>query len=251
MVRINKEQQANFANFLYTTLCSVGKLCPEILVKKDSAQIRINTVPLISCTPSIISSPYSFVVETIFCQPGGLFDEDERLTVKQLNSLLDSFQKRGKILRLNHLGFCFRTPSIESAIKDIKAASTKSGFYTYRQKSNDMFNWIFTGDISNWREPMLEFIPIERKVFDKEIDYWLPGIHINIDSTLSYKNIVDLVGSALQGLRSVHPGYYNGFITQARVWVGVVSGINIHLDIATFAQNTRYQRKALFTLCSN
>ena len=245
-MKLVPSQKEKFCHFLYTTLIGIGKMCPEIVERNDAVFLKTNDTVVLSSTSKSITSPYQEVIDTMFSEPSDLVDEDEYIIPVQLLDLLSAFMKKGKIIRLNHIGFCYKTPNVHESIKRICEISKENALHTYQLKSYDGVPWIFTGIAKAWREPMLEFLPIKNTFISRDMDYWIPGIHINIDTTLTYEEIKDSVEVVLQGLRAVIPNYFAGFISYARVWVGVVSGINIHIDIQTFAQNTRFARKVLF-----
>ena len=243
-----EEQKAKYAGFLYTTLRQVGKICPQVIEKDGSLTLASNWKDLIKCSKTTIETPFSLILEDIYNQPSSLIDEDEFLTSEQIMELFLSLQEKGRLLRLNHIGFTYKPVSVKASIKHICDVSSQNGFQTLELDADHPKEepiWAFVGDTTNWQDPMLEFIPLQGEITEKEVDYFLPHLHINIDSNLSFENIADSVRSVFKGTRSVHANYYNSYITQARIWVGVVSGINLHLDIATYSQNTRYTRKAL------
>lgn len=240
-------KKIKYYRFLYDTLRIVSIFFSGIDKNDNSLVLQANRKILLKSTKDSIITPYELSLQTIFNQPSSLIDEDECLNSDQIREFFNDLKSKGKLIRLNHLGFCYRVNSITKHKKDIIKISRDNQFMTYEMESSDNSEWVFVGNTCNWREPMLEFLPLEGETVDKEIDYWLPHIHICIDTNLSFKEIKKSVDQIYKGLRIATLNYYGDYITQVRVWVGVVSGINLYLDIGTFAQNMRYARKVLLT----
>jgi hypothetical protein len=243
--KLTTEQQNNYCRFLYQTLQIVGQFCPEVVKAQDKVALKTNSLPLITCTKGKIETPYLKIIEDIFQQPGGLLDEDEFITTSQITDLFNALKQQGATFSFDHLGFSYHTQSVTKNVQHLCTISQTNHLFTYQMTVPDDTVWIFVGDNTKWREPMLEFIPLEGEIIDKEIDYWLPGLHLNINTHLAYDDICSCINSIFKGTRDIHPNYYGKFITQARVWVGVVSGINLHFDFSTLAQNRRYTRKVM------
>jgi len=130
---------------------------------------------------------------------------------------------------------------------EITLEARQKALALYQLDSNNNTPWWFIGDITNWRDSMLEALPVEGKIEDREKGYWLPHIHFDFDTNLVYEDIEQISHRIFKGTRKLTPLVYDGFVTQARLWQGVISGVNIHLDLGTAARNTRYVRKVMLT----
>lgn len=244
-MKVTEEQKASYIQLLNHNLNVLSGYCPELQRENGNLIVKAGNKQMLILNKKSISTPYGFALDAIFTHPGGLIDEDEYISEKQVKELLEEIKRKGGIKRINHIGFCYKTDSIEQEVKIINKASKAIGLHMYELKSADAASWFFAGDASNWRDPMLEFVLVEGEVNFKDKDYWLPGLHINIDTSLSFEDIAESIDLIFKGSRDIAPMYYGKYITQVRVWVGAVSGINLHLDIGTFAQNARYTRKVM------
>ena len=101
------------------------------------------------------------------------------------------------------------------------------------------------GDKKNMHTPLIEFLPTE-KVSDYYQDYWLPHIHIDLHTHLTIDEIKYSTHTIFHGIKTANPTVVmNGIIYQARIWLGVVSGVNLCLDLGTNKINSFYQRRHL------
>ena len=83
---------------------------------------------------------------------------------------------------------------------------------------------------------------------DKWKDYWLPHFQIDIDIHLGSDEIESLIRKIFQGKVYPHKLIEVGeFTIVVRARLGVISGINISLDIGYEGRMTRYHRVKLLT----
>lgn len=97
----------------------------------------------------------------------------------------------------------------------------------------------------NWQDPLIEFVLIGNST-DKWIDYWLPHLQIDIDTTLSDRQIENIIQTAFGG--AVDPFrllVIDGITYIIRIRLGIVDGININLDIATKSRRVQFHREKL------
>ncbi len=149
------------------------------------------------------------------------------------------------IVRLNHVGFCYRVSSQQEEKNRLIKLVRNTGFHAYEEQSGDETVWLFIGNSKEWEKPMLEFVLVE-KTSDRWVNYWLPHIQIDIDSTLSEKQIIEYAKTIFGNLITPFPIIINGTVYIIRLRLGSANGINIDLDIATNKRNVRYLRQHLF-----
>lgn len=110
-----------------------------------------------------------------------------------------------------------------------------------------MAKWYFIGDIQNWQDPMIELLPVVLpKDLPKDLPYWMPHIHIDINTSLSADEIVRMVtkifGDTRTPIRYIDSKWGTHCV---RIWLGVVSGVNINLDLSTKIRNLQWVRENL------
>ena len=147
--------------------------------------------------------------------------------------------------RLNHLGFCYSVDSLleekEKLVNEIK----KTKWHLYEEVSNDETTWLYVGDTSLWENPLVELVLVE-KTNDKWKNYWLPHIQIDLDTYLQGEEIEKLIQESFQGkVKPYRLIESNGFIVLVRARLGIVSGINVNLDLGFEGRMTRYHRTRL------
>jgi len=232
---------------LHRVLMILSQTCQFPFVSSGDFVLTSNHKELLKVTNDAIISPVTDVIKRTFDEPSALVDEDEFLSEDTISNILEDLKAKGNIVRLNHIGFCYRVASVNKSRVEIAKSASQKHLFTYQMDSNDPAQWLFVGDTTNWRDPLLEFVLIEGEIKDKEIDYWLPHIQIDIDTNMFYEPIRDTLDTVLKGTRSINLQTYAGHVSQIRVWLGVIAGINIHLDIGTNARNTRYARRVMLT----
>lgn len=239
--------QTLIAPKLLEILDIVKPFCSTIEKKADALVIKSNQKELLAINKEKIDIVLPEILKKIFSSPSALKDEDEYLSTELIKNVILALSKKGEITRLNHIGFCYPVASLEKEKEETLSKVAKKDFDVYKMPSNDLSSWWFIGDLANWRDPMLELLPVYGNIDDKEVDYWLPHIHINVDTDLFYEEIKSQCNRILKGTRNINPIAYDGQVVQVRIWLGVISGINMHLDFSTIASNTRYVRKVMLT----
>lgn len=190
-----------------------------------------------------IELPISTTELTIFKEPSPL--KDSPIDIDSLTQILIILHEFGSIIRLNHVAICYPVVSQEDEREFLTKEIAKTKFHLYEEESNDYAKWYFVGDTSKWDDPLVEFLPVVRNT-DKWIDYWLPHIHIDIDTNQSEGEIENLINGIYRG--SVKPfrvTVINNIVYTIRFWLGVIDGINIYLDISTKNRQVKYFREKI------
>ncbi|MFH1561440.1 MAG: hypothetical protein ABID04_02580 [Patescibacteria group bacterium] len=212
---------------------------PGLKVNKDSISLNDN---LLKITPDQISSPTG-VYEKMAERLSPL--EDQLVPLAQIEKFIQDLKKPNSLTRLNHLGFCYQVASLDQEKTKVLQEMKKSKFDLYQEKSVDKTLWLFIGNDANWTDPMIELLPVE-KLKDPWLDLWLPHIHIDIDTTKKAEEIDKIVIKHFGGDPvPFHAIVIDSYIYTVRVRLGVVSGINITLDLATSIRNQDYRRANL------
>jgi|GEM_PF-1049013 len=146
------------------------------------------------------------------------------------------------MIRLNHIGFCYYTTTRDKDLTDLIAQFSKTDLHLYQEPSNDSSLWLFAGNTEDWQKPLFEIIPITNRS-DKWVDYWLPNFQIDIDTTLTAEEIENAINQSFGGKVLPYKAVViDGVVYVIRARLGVVSGINISLDLATSKRNVEYLR---------
>jgi hypothetical protein len=154
------------------------------------------------------------------------------LDFKDIKNFCKIICQRSKKIYFNHLGVCYQVKSKKGEKIRLSRVAKNKGFNFYEAPSSDLASlWLFMGDISTPTDPIIEFLPVE-KVNDYYLDYWLPHVHFAFNTSLSADEIKYAVHEVLKGNRSAIPTIVvENIIYHLRVWLGVISGINFHLDL--------------------
>ncbi|OGK62622.1 hypothetical protein A2334_03380 [Candidatus Roizmanbacteria bacterium RIFOXYB2_FULL_38_10] len=221
---------------------SVSKII-KILESSDKLIFPNNS--LFEMSKNKIFTPFGDVLPLLLKYRSPLKNDliDTQLLEKMIQLLID----KQALIRLNHIGFCYAVIDQEKERKRLALLTKKTNFHLYQEKSNDCSLWLFVGDTKNWQDPMLEFLPVASNTKDRwMIHYWLPHIHIDLDTTLTEVEIelmIDKVfGDKIEPYRSV---VIDKVTYLVRAYVGTIDGINIHLDFATKRRRVKYMREEL------
>ncbi|HUV46972.1 MAG TPA: hypothetical protein VMW29_02450, partial [Candidatus Bathyarchaeia archaeon] len=86
-------------------------------------------------------------------------------------------------------------------------------------------------------------LPVENTK-DRWVNYWLPNFQIDLDTTLNCEQIEKLVFDTFQGkIKPFRAVVMDGVTYCVRIRLGIISGINIYLDLGTNSRNVKYVRK--------
>jgi len=109
--------------------------------------------------------------------------------LKSLGKLIEKLTARNNIVRLNHIGFCYKSDSIAVEKSKLIKSCLENKLHLYEEDSSDETRWYFIGNIKNdWQIPLIEYLLLEQ-TDDAWKDYWLPHVQIDIDTNLSDKEI--------------------------------------------------------------
>jgi hypothetical protein len=159
-----------------------------------------------------------------------------------IKELINAIKTSSNYKGLNHIGFCYKTASKQDAIKAITERANKEGYSTYQEPSTDDAAWIFVGDLSDVTNPLLEFLPHEGKTDDKWIDYWLPHIQFDIDTSMTPEEIETLVKKFIHKPFTPYSIQIDGVTYIQRVNLGCLEGVNLMLDISTNNRDINYRK---------
>lgn len=170
---------------------------------------------------------------------------NDLIDLELLEKLVSQLTKKNSLIRLSHIGFCYKVLSANDEKIRITNLAKESDLDIYQEESNDDSLWLFVGDTNKWEEPVIELIPIE-STNDKYVDYWLPHIQIDIDTNLTGEEIDEIVKSIFG--KKIIPYFIkiDGITYIIRNRLGVIDGVNIFLDLATNSRKAKYLRQELW-----
>jgi hypothetical protein len=203
--------------------------------------IRIVGPCPVTITDSNIITPIGDVSPILFAHKSKL--ENQLVDLSLLQNLIIAMDTNNSIVRLNHIGFGYRVKSQQQERLRLIALAQKTDVFLYEEESNDFGLWLFLGNTGVWENPLIEFVPVE-KVDDPDIDYYLPHIQIDIDTTLTAVEIEKIIKTIFgDAIKPYHVAVINGITYIVRNRLGVVDGVNIFLDLATNSRNVKYHRQ--------
>jgi len=213
-------------------------------VKDNQLEISISSgETLFKVSSSGISIPKIPIHENFFGKLSPL--KDNFVSDSQIQKFISVLSEKESILRLNHIGFCYSVDSIEKEKQRLLKLANQNDLNLYEEESRDDSRWLYAGKTTKWHDPLVEFVIFE-KVNDKWKDYWLPHFQIDIDTNLVVDDIefiiTDVFGQKVKPYRVV---VVNNYVCVSRVRLGIISGININLDIGTEGRMPRYLREKL------
>lgn len=198
---------------------------------------------LLKITNNKIISPIGDIVLQLIKHKSNMIND--LIDFEKLKKLTDKLS--ASIIRLNHIGFCYKTDSQIQEKQRLINLTKKTKLHLFEEPSNDDGLWLFLGEAEQWKKPMIEFLPIEKVTqWIEWKEYWLPNIHIDIDLDLDGKKIINFVKEIFGKSFELHLIIINGITYIVRCRLGVVDGVNIFLDLATNARNVESQRKNVF-----
>jgi hypothetical protein len=152
---------------------------------------------------------------------------DKKLLIK----FIDFLSKESAMLDFCHIGICYLVNSLREEKEKIITLARTMDEPVYTMGSIDTALWYFIGN--KHKLPQIEFLPT-KYVNDYYLDYWLPHIHLDLFTSLSSEVIKYKTHNIFKGSQRAHPTVvYGKKIYQMRVWLGVVEGINLTLDLKT------------------
>jgi hypothetical protein len=171
--------------------------------------------------------------------------ENDFVEMDQLANLFNTISKNQAFIGLNHVGICYKVESQADERERIKKEIINTGWHLYEMESNDEGLWLFVGDKSNWRDPLIELLPVEN-TDDEWVNYWLPHIQVDIDTKLSDQQLKELITRSFGGkVIPFNSCVIDGIVYGVRARLGIISGVNIALDFATKERRIQYSREHL------
>lgn len=171
--------------------------------------------------------------------------KDQIIDSLLFNEFISTLNKSDNILRINHIGFCYRVISQQEEKERISDVIKKQKtFHLYEMGSYDEALWLFIGNAKKWEDPMVELLPIE-KTQDKWVNYWLPHIQIDIDTNLKAEEIIKTAEQIFKDKIKPYSMVYGGVVYTVRIRLGIIDGVNLELDIATNARDAQFSRHHL------
>ncbi|MCA9392550.1 hypothetical protein KC614_05140 [candidate division WWE3 bacterium] len=161
-------------------------------------------------------------------------------------SMVETFIKNVSkgFLRINHIGFAYRVMDKDAEYELVVRDLHEAGIDVYVEASNDpMSKWIFAGDIGNWENTIIEIVPADKKR-GEWMNYWLPQIHIDIDTDLSAEHISSRVNEIFSGtpVKPFNAVEIDGVVYVVGLFVAIANGVNIYLNLGTDQRVTKVHR---------
>lgn len=223
-------------------LLSVLKTMFKVLSRNE--ELVFQDKNLFEFSETEISIPTGNILPSLIKHKSKL--SDQFIDLELLKQLIDTLTIDQSIIRLNHIGFCYKVDSQEKEKERLIDLMKQTDFHLYQEKSNDDGLWLFIGDTNNWEKPMIELVPVE-KTNDKWVDYWLPHIQVDIDTNLTTKEIENRISSVFGNAIKPYLISIERVVYIVRNYLGTIEGININFDLATSARNVKLLRQYSFT----
>jgi len=226
------------------SICSTMPQC-----EKRKIIVRASGKELVGVTNHSIDSAVASLTDSIFLDKSMLLDQF--VSMGDMDQLVRRIQLH--IKRLDHIGFCYTVSSQEDERKRIVREVSKTNCHLYEMNSVDVAKWYFIGDNRNWEDPMIELLPVQlSNKLPEDLQYWMPHIHLDINTSLSAEEIVQMSTEIFGNTRK--PILYTDSERGThcvRIWLGVVSGVNIQLDLSTKVRNLEWVRKNMLREITN
>lgn len=202
-------------------------------------KLQFNDCP-VRANDSHITTPIGDVTPILFHQKSKL--KNTMINLDLLKNLIAVLDDNNSIVRLNHIGFGYRVKSQQTERQRLINLARKTDQYLYEEESNDFGLWLFLGNTEVWENPLIEFVPVEAD--DPQIDYYLPHIQIDIDTTLNSSQIEKVVKEVFDNtIQPYHVAVIDGITYIVRNRLGVLDGVNIFIDLTTNSRNVKSHRQ--------
>jgi len=235
----------NKSKFLHKLL-EVLEMVPEgvAFTKKEASILLPDGKPLISISSAGINMPGVAMPTSFFGKPSPL--KDSFVPTEQIKEIFQYLIKNNLFKGLNHLGFGYSVESAKTEKERLINEAKKAKLHLYEEVSNeDGSVWLFLRGGDDWQTPMVEFV-INEKTTDKWKDYWLPHFQIDIDTYLDGDEIESLITDSFKGkVKPFRIVETKDNIILVRARLGIVSGINIALDMGFEGRMPRWHREKL------
>lgn len=223
-----RKQKVSAVVYEILRLSTIG----NVLNASGKELLRVTHGSIVSAIPSLTHS--------VFEKSSPL--KDTFLSMKDMARMFENIQPN--IKRLDHIGFCYMVSSQDDERLRIMQTVSETPWHLYDMESVDVAKWYFIGDRVQWQDPMIELLPVVlAKDPPKDMPYWMPHIHLDINTSLSADQIIQVIthifGDTRKPISYTDPTWGTHCV---RMWFGVVSGINIHLDLSTRVRNLEWVR---------
>lgn len=217
---------------------------PSLIVDKDSVSLSNGSVGLLKITSNNIFLLTSNDVESLILDPHLVLPEPFPVREEKFAAYLAEIAKSG--LRLNHLGIKYFCNTPVEEINRLKALASGQGLTVFKEAgSGTGEQWLFIGDISDWKNPLFEVVLTSKKPYSPY--EWTPHFQIDIDTNLSAEELNTIADKYLW------PDFYNWHLDDSGVGgtvlcmglLGVASGTKVCLGVGTKLRNTQYHREHL------
>jgi len=204
-------------------------------------KLQFNDCP-VKVNDSQIITPIGDVMPMVFHQKSKL--ENTMIDLDTLKKFIAKLDGKNSIVRLNHIGFGYRVESQQIERQRLINMARQTDQFLYEEASNDFGLWLFLGNTGVWEKPLIEFVPVEAD--DPQIDYFLPHVQIDIDTTLNANEIEKLINEGFNNtIKPYHVAIIDGITYIVRSRLGVIDGVNIFIDLATNSRNVKFHRQNL------
>ena len=209
-----------------------------------SNKLVITNKNLFNLSDTEISTPVGDVLPLLIQHKSKL--PNQLIHFELLEKLIERLSSGQSIVRLNHIGFCYKVDSQEKEKERLIRLIKQTKFHLYQEKSIDDGLWLFIGNTNKWEEPLIELIPVE-KGSGKWVDNWLPHIQIDVDTILTAREIEKRISPVFTNTRRPHLITIDGIVYIVRNHLGIIDGVNIFLDLATNSRDVKFHRQQLLT----
>jgi hypothetical protein len=149
------------------------------------------------------------------------------------------------IVRINHLGVSYYCSDIDQEIESYKKLLENTSFNLHEEPSgNPNQKWLFVGDVNNWEDPMFEIV-LTRKP-NKEADKFIPHFQIDLDTTLSFKDIDRIANDTIGGTLNWNYPTHDPVMTMRKILQ--IENSKVFLSLGTDKRYTKYHRENLNSL---
>jgi hypothetical protein len=206
----------------------------------SNKNLDLNKSDLLNFSEKEIETPIGNVLPLLFVHKSILVNNN--IKKSKIVELIKILNINNSIIRLNHIGFCYRVTSQKKEKERLVNLIRTTNFHLYEEKSIDDGLWLFVGDTNKWEKPMIELLPV-KKITNQWVEYYLPNIHIDIDTTLNSTEIGHITELVLGKEVEPYPITIKGITYIERIHLGTYEGVNIFLDLATNARNVKFHRE--------
>lgn len=210
-------------------------------VNNGEVKIGNQVGEILRISEQVIKSPINDIEKLLVSKISPL--PDQLPEYELLSQFIGELNKLKAIKGLNHIGFCYHVSSQEQEKSRLLSETLPGDVFLYEEPSNDLAKWYFVGNTDNWESPMIELLPAESNNYTF-IDYWMPHIHIDIDTTLDENQIESLLYKIYDGdPKPFRCTVIDDVIYTVRTRLGIIDGVNLFLDLSTNHRDIEYSRK--------